>query len=350
MNRRSVQSVCLLAATVAMLAGPRASHAQDQPPPAPAPHQHEAPADPHAGHVMAGSLFTRRDNAGTGWTPATTPMLAAHRQAGPWSLMLMGNGFVQYLEEFAPIHRGGATGGQHQLADGHGPASSRRWRGGRSRDAERRALHHRWLRLPEPPRQRRTVRRRRHPRQAAPARPGDGVGGRIQPPGHALPAVARLRRPCRRARPRPGGVPAPRLRHGQSDRADFAPLARRDAHHLRRRDQRPFRRPLACSRDRSSTAASPTRSGTTSTSARWTRSPRACSLRPPTDWRCRCRQGASRAPRRAKAACRRATSPASPPRCSTKGPWPGVRWQRRSPGAATPRCRRGRTRCWPKAC
>jgi len=111
MNRRSVQSVCLLAATVAMLAGPRASHAQDQPPPAPAPHQHEAPADPHAGHVMAGSLFTRRDNAGTGWTPATTPMLAAHRQAGPWSLMLMGNGFVQYLEEFAPIHRGGRQAG-----------------------------------------------------------------------------------------------------------------------------------------------------------------------------------------------------------------------------------------------
>ena len=245
MNRRSVQSVCLLAATVAMLAWPRASHAQDQPPPAPAPHQHEAPADPHAGHVMAGSLFTRRDNAGTAWTPATTPMLAAHRQAGPWSLMLMGNGFVQYLEEFAPIHRGGRQAGSINWLMGMGRRPLGAGVVGRPRDAERRALHHRWLRLPEPAGQRRTVRRRRHPRQAAPARPGDGAGGRIQPPGHALPALARLRRPCRRARPRPGGVSAPRLRHGQSDRADFAPLARRDAHHLRRRDQRALRRPLA---------------------------------------------------------------------------------------------------------
>jgi hypothetical protein len=111
MNRRSIQSVCPLAVIVAVLAWPHASRAQADPPtPAPA-HQHETPADPHAGHLMAGSLFTGRDNAGTAWTPARTPMLAAHRQAGPWSLMLMGNGFVQYLEEFAPIHRGGRQAG-----------------------------------------------------------------------------------------------------------------------------------------------------------------------------------------------------------------------------------------------
>ena len=104
MNRRSVPVVCLIAAAV--LVGPRVSRAQENPPaPAPA-HQHEAPADPPAGHVMAASLFTGRDNAGTGWTPASTPMLAAHRQVGPWSMMLMGNAFLQYLEEFAPIHRG----------------------------------------------------------------------------------------------------------------------------------------------------------------------------------------------------------------------------------------------------
>ena len=52
------------------------------------------------------SLFTGRDNGGTGWTPARTPMLGAHRQLGPWDAMIMGNAFVQYLEEFAPDSSG----------------------------------------------------------------------------------------------------------------------------------------------------------------------------------------------------------------------------------------------------
>ncbi len=107
MNRTSVQSICCVLA-VAALAWPRASSAQGNPPAAPAPeHQHVTPPDQHAGHVMTSSLFTGRDNGGTGWTPARTPMFGAHRQLGPWDTMIMGNAFLQYLEEFAPIHRGG---------------------------------------------------------------------------------------------------------------------------------------------------------------------------------------------------------------------------------------------------
>ena len=94
---------------MSLVAAPAAAAAQGDPSAQQAPvHQHETqdpgpqqpqqPADQHAGHVMAGSLFTGRDNAGTAWTPARTPMLAAHRQAGPWSQMFMGNGFLQYLE------------------------------------------------------------------------------------------------------------------------------------------------------------------------------------------------------------------------------------------------------------
>ena len=262
----------------------------------------------------------------------------------------MGNGFVQYPGGVRADPSRRASGWQHQLADGHGPASCRRRRGGRSRDAERRALHHRWLRLPEPPRQRRAVRRRRHPRQAAPARPGDGAGGRVQPPGHALPAVARLRRSCRRARPRPGGVPAPRLRHGQSDRADFAPLARRDAHHLRRRDQRPHRRSLASRR------IGVQRPGARRRAARLRLRPAGLVLRAPAACAHR-RTGAAsvgRAPRerrggrrRLAAARRRAHHRLD---AVPRDPRRTCRWQRRSPGAATTRCRRGRTPCWPKGC
>ena len=111
MNRICLQSVCCVLATAAIVGWPYTLHAQGEPPAAQAPHQHEPAADPHAGHVMATSLFSGRDNAGTAWTPTRTPMLAAHRQAGPWSLMIMGNGFVQYLEEFAPVHRGARQAG-----------------------------------------------------------------------------------------------------------------------------------------------------------------------------------------------------------------------------------------------
>src|SRR5688572_19256588 len=123
LNRPYVQSTCCVLA-MAMCAWPHASSAQGNPPAAPAPeHQHEKPADQHAGHVMSSPLFSGRDNGGTGWTPARTPMLGDHRQVGPWNVMIMGNAFVQYLDEFAPIHRGARQLGSTNWAMGMGRRS-----------------------------------------------------------------------------------------------------------------------------------------------------------------------------------------------------------------------------------
>jgi hypothetical protein len=80
------------AAAVILLATAAASAAQE--------HQHEQ-ADP---------LFPTFEASGTSWVPDSTPMAARPGEAGPWSLMLHGNLFAQYLHEWAPIHRG-----SHQL-------------------------------------------------------------------------------------------------------------------------------------------------------------------------------------------------------------------------------------------
>jgi hypothetical protein len=79
----------------------------------PVEHQHETPADAHAGHNMAQMdvLFPGRTGSGTSWLPSRTTMIGAHLQAGPWTVMLMGNGFLQYLNEVAPIHRGADQAG-----------------------------------------------------------------------------------------------------------------------------------------------------------------------------------------------------------------------------------------------
>jgi hypothetical protein len=79
----------------------------------PVEHQHETPADHHAGHTMAqmDALFPGRTGSGTSWLPQRTTMIGTHLQAGPWTLMLMGNGFVQYLNEVAPLHRGADQAG-----------------------------------------------------------------------------------------------------------------------------------------------------------------------------------------------------------------------------------------------
>jgi hypothetical protein len=61
-------------------------------------------------HEPAAPLFPTVEASGTSWIPDATPMAAHHVEAGPWSLMLHGNLFVQYLHEWAPIHRG-----SHQL-------------------------------------------------------------------------------------------------------------------------------------------------------------------------------------------------------------------------------------------
>jgi len=87
--RRSLASFF---AAVLLIASAAAAAAQD--------HHHEQP-DP---------LFSTFEASGTSWVPDSTPMAGHHAEAGPWSLMLHGSLFVQYLQEWAPIHRG-----SHQL-------------------------------------------------------------------------------------------------------------------------------------------------------------------------------------------------------------------------------------------
>jgi hypothetical protein len=40
-----------------------------------------------------------REGSGTSWLPDASPMYAVHAQAGPWSLMLHGSAFLQYVDE-----------------------------------------------------------------------------------------------------------------------------------------------------------------------------------------------------------------------------------------------------------
>lgn len=49
-----------------------------------------------------------REGSGTAWLPDASPMYAVHSQAGPWTLMLHGNAFLQYIDE-------GGTRGESQL-------------------------------------------------------------------------------------------------------------------------------------------------------------------------------------------------------------------------------------------
>jgi hypothetical protein len=82
--------------------GPMPAAAQDDPPPTPPDGDHAA----HAAHVGHG-LFDSHEASGTSWVPATTPMLPGpHVGVGQWDVMLHGVAFLQYLQEFAPIHRG----------------------------------------------------------------------------------------------------------------------------------------------------------------------------------------------------------------------------------------------------
>lgn len=52
------------------------------------------------------ALFPGRTGSGTSWLPQRTTMIGTHLQAGSWTAMLMGNAFLQYLNEVAPEHRG----------------------------------------------------------------------------------------------------------------------------------------------------------------------------------------------------------------------------------------------------
>lgn len=102
----------LLAGALAFACSVMPAFAQE---PAPA----SAPVpDPHAGHTMpmpgmaaddpmlAMSLFPAREASGTSWLPDATPMYGVFRQTHQWAVMLHGNRFLQYLQEFAPEPRG----------------------------------------------------------------------------------------------------------------------------------------------------------------------------------------------------------------------------------------------------
>ena len=75
-------------------------------------HQHDAPADPPAGHNMAqmNALFPGRTGSGPSWLPQRTTMVGTHLQAGPWTVMLMGNAFLH-----APAYLGGRRPIAHSL-------------------------------------------------------------------------------------------------------------------------------------------------------------------------------------------------------------------------------------------
>jgi hypothetical protein len=77
--------------------------------------EHQHPADVQGAHdsheTHHSELFPAFEASGTSWVPDSTPMAAHHLEAGAWSLMLHGNLFVQYLQEWAPIHRGSHQAG-----------------------------------------------------------------------------------------------------------------------------------------------------------------------------------------------------------------------------------------------
>jgi hypothetical protein len=68
--------------------------------------QDEGALDAHTQVAGEPSQFRMREASGTAWLPDVTPMYGLHDRSGAWELMLHGNGFVQFLHESAPEHRG----------------------------------------------------------------------------------------------------------------------------------------------------------------------------------------------------------------------------------------------------
>lgn len=88
--------ICLTLLTPSFAAAQASSSAPEQ-------HQH------HGGSGV--DLFGSREASGTAWVPDDTPMFGHQFEAGPWRLVLHGNGFVQYLYEPGDVHR---TGGNQE--------------------------------------------------------------------------------------------------------------------------------------------------------------------------------------------------------------------------------------------
>ena len=101
----------LAAAALPAAAGPQqptASPVHEEPAPAP----REQRAQEAYEHVAAtASQFAAREASGTAWLPNATPMYGVRRASGAWELMLHGNGFIQFLHEAAPEHRGDTQAG-----------------------------------------------------------------------------------------------------------------------------------------------------------------------------------------------------------------------------------------------
>ena len=66
---------------------------------------------------MAG-LFALREASGTAWIPDESPMFGIDRRLGPWTVMIDGAAFVQFLYEPGDFHRtGGVSNGQFSSAN-----------------------------------------------------------------------------------------------------------------------------------------------------------------------------------------------------------------------------------------
>jgi len=98
MYLRCVIVLCVLIVNAAAAAA-QTGHEGHVMPQAPAPQGHE-------GHqVPMPDVFAPREASGSAWVPDATPMFGSHQQLGPWSLMLHGNAFAQFLYEGGEEHR-----------------------------------------------------------------------------------------------------------------------------------------------------------------------------------------------------------------------------------------------------
>ena len=196
-------------------------------------------------HVaVESSQFAAREASGTAWLPDATPMYGFHRAPGDWELMLHG----KRVRAVSP--RGGArtsgrhAGGQYQLGDGHGAAAARGRAVRSADDVEPRAVDDCGMRLSQSACDGRTVRRRRHPRQATSARSVHGGGGGIRPAFDPVIALAGLWWAVGRASAWAGRVSASAVGDAEPDFTDHPPLGRLDAHLVWRRHGGAVQRPV----------------------------------------------------------------------------------------------------------
>jgi hypothetical protein len=89
-----------------------------------------APAHVHPTESPETAPFPARDASGTAWQPDDTPMFGAQRVAGPWTVMLHGAAFAQFLYEPGDIHRTGGLSNQQASSVNWFMTAARRSLGG----------------------------------------------------------------------------------------------------------------------------------------------------------------------------------------------------------------------------